>query len=80
MQAKEFIIAFARSTAGYEYDAIDGKPVHFFFIMAAPPYDDNLYLKVFKSISQLVSFDSFGEQLMHAEEPYDVIKIIRSLE
>lgn len=80
MQAKEFIIAFARSKTGYEYDAIDGKPVNFFFIMAAPPYDDNLYLKVFKAISQLVSFDSFGEQLLHVTEPYDVIKIIRSLE
>lgn len=80
MQAKDFIIAFARHKAGYEYDAIDGQPVNFFFIMAAPPYDDTLYLKVFKAISELVSFDSFGEQLMAAEEPYDVIKIVRSLE
>jgi len=80
MQAKDFIIAFARSSSGYEYDAIDGQPVKFFFIMAAPPYDDTLYLKVFKAISELVSFDNFGEQLMAAQEPYDVIKIVRSLE
>jgi mannitol/fructose-specific phosphotransferase system IIA component (Ntr-type) len=80
MQAKDFIIAFARSNVGYEYDAIDGQPVKFFFIMAAPPYDDTLYLKVFKAISELVSFDSFGDQLMAATEPFDVIKIVRSLE
>jgi len=80
MQAKDFIIAFARSHSGYEYDAIDGQPVKFFFIMAAPPYDDTLYLKVFKAISELVSFDSFGQQLMAAQEPFDVIKIVRSLE
>ena len=80
MQAREFMIAFGRSRRGYDYDAIDGKPVNFFFIMAAPPYDDSLYLKVFKAISELVMFDGFAEQLMTAEEPYDVIKAIRALE
>lgn len=80
MQAKDFMIGFARHREGYEFDAMDQEPVNFFFIMAAPPYDDNLYLKVFKAISELVSFDGFAAQLMEAEEPYDVIKIIRSLE
>ena len=80
MQAKEFMIAFGRSPEGYEYDAIDGLPVNFFFIMAAPPYDDSLYLKVFKAISELVMFDNFGESLLLAKEPFDVIKAIRELE
>jgi mannitol/fructose-specific phosphotransferase system IIA component (Ntr-type) len=80
MQAKEFMIAFGRHREGYDYDAIDQEPVKFFFIMAAPPYDDALYLKVFKSISELISLDGFGDQLMTAEEPYDIVKIIRSLE
>lgn len=80
MQAKEFMIGFGRSQAGYEYDAIDGRPVHFFFIMAAPPYDDSLYLKIFKSISELISFDGFAKDLMAAQEPYDVIRVIKALE
>ncbi len=80
MQAKDFMIGFGRKPAGYEFDAIDGKPVRFFFVMAAPPYDDSLYLKVFKSISELVSFDQFGKQLLDVDEPYDVIKTIREFE
>jgi mannitol/fructose-specific phosphotransferase system IIA component (Ntr-type) len=80
MQAKEFMIGFGRSRSGYEFDALDRKPVHFFFVMAAPPYDDSLYLKVFKAISELVSFDGFADQLMAAEEPFDIIKSIRALE
>ncbi len=80
MQARDFMIAFGRSRQGYDYDAIDGNPVNFFFIMAAPPYDDSLYLKVFKAISELVMFDGLAEQLMTAQEPYDVIKAIRALE
>lgn len=80
MQAKDFMIGFGRKPAGYEFDAIDGQPVQFFFVMAAPPYDDSLYLKVFKSISELVSFDQFGKQLLDIDEPYDVIKTIREFE
>lgn len=80
MQAKKFMIGFGISREGYEFDAIDDQPVNFFFIMAAPPYDDSLYLKVFKAISDMVVFDGFAEQLMEAQEPYDIIKIIRSLE
>jgi mannitol/fructose-specific phosphotransferase system IIA component (Ntr-type) len=80
MQAKDFMIGFGRSREGYDFDAMDGGPVHFFFVMAAPPYDDALYLKVFKAISELVSFSGFSRQLMEAEEPFDVIRIIKSLE
>lgn len=80
MQARDFMIGFGRKPGGYEFDAMDGKPVNFFFVMAAPPYDDSLYLKVFKSISELVSFDQFGKQLMDVDEPYDVIKTIRDFE
>ena len=80
MQAKEFMIAFGRSREGYEFDAIDGLPVNYFFIMAAPPYEDALYLKVFKAISELVMFDGFADKLMQAEEPYDIIRAIRDLE
>jgi mannitol/fructose-specific phosphotransferase system IIA component (Ntr-type) len=80
MQAKDFMIAFGRSTPGYDFDAMDGKPVHFFFIMAAAPYDDNLYLKVFKTVSELIGFDRFRQDLMEAQEPFDVIKSIRELE
>lgn len=80
MQAKEFMVGFGRSREGYEYDAIDGRPINFFFIMAAPPYDDSLYLKVFKAISELIMFDGFAERLMQAEEPYDIIRAIQELE
>ncbi len=80
MQAKEFMIGFARHRDGYEFDAMDQEPVNFFFVMAAPPYDDSLYLRVFKAISELVCFDDFARQLMSVEKPFDVIRIIKSLE
>ena len=80
MQAKEFIMGFARSRAGFDFDSLDGEPTHVFFIMAAPPYDDNLYLKVFKALAESLQYESFRQELMSAEEPYDIIRAFRNVE
>jgi len=80
MQVREFVIGFARSTEGYEFDSLDGKPVHLFFVMGAPPYDDSLYLKVFKAIAELFHSDTFEEELMSAASEYEIIRAIQKVE
>lgn len=80
MQAKEFIIGFARSPEGLDFDSLDGQPTYMFFVMAAPPYDDNLYLRVFKSLAENLQYESFREELMQAEQPYDIIRAFRNIE
>jgi len=80
MQVREFVIGFARSKEGYEFDSIDGKPVHLFFVMGAPPYDDSLYLKVFKAIAELFHSDTFEEELFSATSEYEIIRAIQKVE
>ena len=80
MQAKEFMIAFARSTEGYDFDALDGSPSHLFFVMAAPPYEDNLYLKVFKALAEMLQYETFRNELMSIESPGELIRVLRSME
>lgn len=80
MQAKELVIAIARSTAGYDFDAADGQPVHVFVAMAAPPYDDSLYLRVFRALAQLFTYEGFYERIMSAHQPYDIIRAIQEIE
>ncbi len=80
MQAKEFMIAFARSTTGYDFGSLDGEPTHLFFVMAAPPYDDSLYLRVFKSLMEMLQYDSFRDELMAVSHPGELIRTIRGME
>ncbi len=80
MQATEFMMAFARSSAGYDFGAPDGEPVKLFFVMASPPYDDNLYLKVFKALAETLQYDSFRQELLDAQYPGEILRIIRSME
>ena len=80
MQAKEFIIGFARSAEGLDFDSLDGQPTRMFFVMAAPPYDDNLYLRVFKALAENLQYESFRDELLQAEQPYDIIRAFRNVE
>lgn len=80
LQAKEFVLAFARSQDGYEFDSIDKAPSHLFFVMAAPPYDDSFYLKAFKALAEMLRYDSFREELMSVQSPGEVIRALRSME
>lgn len=80
LQAKDFMMAFARSTKGYEFDAMDQKPVHLFFIMAAPPYEDALYLKVYKALAEMLQYASFRDELMAISSPGELIRAMRAME
>jgi mannitol/fructose-specific phosphotransferase system IIA component (Ntr-type) len=80
IQVKELAMGFARSSIGYDFDSLDNQPVHLFFVMAAPPYDDALYLKLFKSLAEILQFESVREELLHATSEYEIIRAIRKME
>ena len=76
LQVKTFVMAFGRSTEGLPFDAPDAEPVHLFFAMAAPPYDDRTYLKVYKSLATLLLDPEHYEQFLAAEEPSQVLRAL----
>jgi len=81
LQAKELVIGVAlASEEGYDFDSPDGQPVKLFFVMAAPTYDDNLYLRLFKALAEVLQFDYFRERLMNAEQEYDIIRAFQDME
>jgi len=48
--------------------------------MAAPPYEDNLYLKVFKALAEMLQYESFREELLSVTSPGEVLRAIRAME
>jgi PTS system fructose-specific IIC component len=79
MQAREFAICVARSTPGVEFDALDGAPVRIFFGVIAPPYDDKLYLEVYREIGTLLTERDARTAILEAGTPHEVIKIIADI-
>ncbi|MEH7110271.1 PTS fructose transporter subunit IIABC, partial [Bacillus sp. JJ1764] len=62
---KEAAIAFGKSATGVNYDSLDGKPAHLFFMIAAPDGANNTHLEALARLSGL---------LMKAEVRYELLK------
>ncbi len=68
---------FARSAKGVDYGAIDGKPVHLFFMFIAPPVEkDNRYLPALGQVVELIRDEAKREQLLGVKSFEDFRQII----
>lgn len=73
----DVVIAFGRSPKGVDFTAPDGKPVHLFFMVIAPPNDEgNLYLPILGSLVTLLNNESNRKKLINAEKYEDLIAVI----
>ncbi len=80
MQPRKLGLIFARSREGVAYAAPDDKPVHLFFGLTAPPYDDRTYLQFYKWIAQsFLQADWLGPALLEAADEHEIIGILSSL-
>lgn len=76
LQVKRFVMAFGRSLEGLPFEAPDEEPVKLFYAMAAPPYDDRTYLKVYRSLATLLTNPENYEQFLAAEEPSEILRAL----
>jgi PTS system nitrogen regulatory IIA component len=66
---RELTILFARSQDGVEFDALDKKPTHLFFLIIAPPQDkENLYLQVLGHLVELIKTSSIRQKLIETTD------------
>lgn len=79
LQVKNFVMAFGRSREGLPFNAPDEEPVHLFFAMAAPPYDDRTYLKVYRSLARVLLDPEHHEHFLTAEEPSEILRALELL-
>ena len=70
-------LAFGRHPAGLNYAAIDGRPVHHFFLIVAPPLEiSNLYLPILGRIAQFAKDLDLPERLMQLKSPDELLGLV----
>lgn len=57
------LCAFGRSKEGVDFDAIDKKPVHIFFLLLAPEDSAGLHIQMLSRISRILRDPSFRKHL-----------------
>lgn len=73
---KEIVVAFGRSKPGVAFEAMDGKPVHLFFLLMAPENSSGEHLKALAKISRMIKDGKFRGKLMAAETAEELMRII----
>ena len=72
----DFYILFGRSKEGIDFQAMDGKPAHLFFLLVAPENSAATHLKVLARISRLLMNASFRKSLTEAEAADEIYAAI----
>ena len=70
-------LGFGLSLAGLDFESMDGKPTHLFFLLLTPENSTGLHLKVLARISRILKNDIFKEKLMTAANAEEIHAIIR---
>ena len=74
---KKPAIVFGKSRQGIDYNSMDGKPAHLFFLIAVPDNSDELHLKVLAELSRSLMHKEVREELEKASTPEEVINAFR---
>ncbi len=61
---KRLLASFGRSLAGMDFQSMDGKPTHLFFLLVAPENSAGTHLKALARISRLMKDNVFRKRLM----------------
>jgi fructose PTS system EIIBC or EIIC component len=78
-EAREFIMAFGRSTAGIDFDCLDGGNAHLFFMFVAPPYDDTLYMRIYRQMAEAFTYEDAAREFLEAQDEGEVIRALKNL-
>lgn len=67
-------IAFGKSIKGIDYESMDDKPAHLFFLIAVPEESSDVHLKALSEISRKLMHSEIREMLMNAANFEEFIK------
>jgi mannitol/fructose-specific phosphotransferase system IIA component (Ntr-type) len=78
MQVKHFVMGFVRAPEpGWPFLSLDGEPTRFYFLLASPPWDDRMYLQVYRELAQVIQDETTMESLAVAEDVQAVMNAFR---
>ncbi|MCM8710221.1 PTS sugar transporter subunit IIA [Clostridium sp. SYSU_GA19001] len=72
---KEASIVFGRSDKGIDYQSMDDKPAHLFFLIGVPQESSDLHLRALSEISRKLMHSDIREQLFNAQSFEEFIKV-----
>jgi PTS system nitrogen regulatory IIA component len=73
----ELVLSFGRSTEGIDFESMDGKPVHLFFLLVAPESCSGVHLRALAKIARLLKNGTVRKRLGKVDTREDIFSIIQ---
>lgn len=76
----EPLMAFGLSSEGVDFESLDGKPAHIFFVLLTPEHAPSIHLKLLAGIAKILRNEPFRHRLMAASCADEILNILRDEE
>ena len=73
----DLVLSFGRSIEGIDFESMDGKPVHLFFLLVAPEACAGIHLRALAKIARLLKNGTVRKKLAKVEHRQDIFSIIQ---
>jgi PTS system nitrogen regulatory IIA component len=74
----DIVLVVGRSLAGVNFDALDHKPCHIFFLVLAPENAAGTHLRILAQISRLLKDKEFREVFLQAKDREELWNLLKS--
>jgi PTS system nitrogen regulatory IIA component len=74
-EVKKILASFGRSLPGMDFQSLDGKPAHLFFLLIAPENSAGIHLKALAQISRLMKDQGFRKRLLEADSAEEIYNL-----
>ncbi len=72
----KLVACVGRAPAGVDFDSMDGRPTHLFFVLVAPENSTGVHLKALARISRLFKDPEFRTRLIQAKDAAEMYRVI----
>src|SRR5437588_10713565 len=72
----KLVACVGRAPEGVDFDSMDGRPTHLFFVLVAPENSTGVHLKALARISRLFKDPEFRTRLVQAQDASKLSKVI----
>jgi PTS system nitrogen regulatory IIA component len=72
----QLVACIGRKSAGIDFDSMDGRPTHLFFVLVAPENSTGVHLKALARISRLFRDPGFRQRMMEAPDAASLYQVI----
>ena len=76
-ELESLVLGFGLSRKGVDFESMDGRPTHIFFLLVTPENSTGLHLKLLAQISRILKNDLFKERLLNTADRDEVISIVQ---